>query len=142
MRGISGVSVKWQIIGGLVAVGLLVQTVAPNLVAAALPLLLVAACPLMMLFMMKGMHGSQGGHCSSPPAETSQSAGQALTPGERLAELKAQLESVQARHEVIARELAELEGETSPTVREAEAIARAAVESARPVKKGENEVGS
>jgi len=42
------------------ATGIGLYLVAPNLMAAALPLLFVVPCMLMMMFMMKGMHGNQG----------------------------------------------------------------------------------
>lgn len=51
---------NWKVLVGLGVVGLGIYLVAPELVAAALPILLLAACPLSMLFMMKAMHGSQG----------------------------------------------------------------------------------
>lgn len=124
-----GLPLKWRIGGGLALLGLVLYAAAPSLVGAVLPLLLVAACPLMMVFMMKGMHGGQsgqGGHRSSQPGETRQPARAGLNRDERLAELKAQLASVQTRQEAIAREVAELEGEDSPTVRQPEAVARAA----------------
>ena len=51
---------NWKVLAGLGVVGLGIYLVAPELVAAALPILLLAACPLSMIFMMKAMHGSQG----------------------------------------------------------------------------------
>ncbi len=50
---------NWRVLAGLGAVGVGIYLVAPNLVAAALPILLLAVCPLSMLLMMKGMQGSQ-----------------------------------------------------------------------------------
>ncbi len=52
---------NWKVLVGLGVVGLGIYAVAPEMVVAALPILLLAACPLSMLFMMKAMHGSQGG---------------------------------------------------------------------------------
>ncbi len=51
---------NWKVLAGLGVVGLGIYLIAPELVAAALPILLLAACPLSMIFMMKAMHGSQG----------------------------------------------------------------------------------
>ena len=115
---------NWRVVG-LAAVGLGIWALAPNLVGAALPLLLLAACPLSMLLMMRGM---QGGQCASQPAQTSQPARVPLTREERVAELKAQLTSAQVQQAAIAREIARLEAESVPAVREAEAVARAAEE--------------
>ena len=51
---------NWKVLAGLGVVGLGIYLVAPELVAASLPILLLAACPLSMLFMMKAMQGSPG----------------------------------------------------------------------------------
>ena len=51
---------NWKVLVGLGVVGLGTYLVAPQLMAAALPILLLAACPLSMIFMMKAMHGGQG----------------------------------------------------------------------------------
>lgn len=122
---------NWKVIGGLAVVGLGIWTLAPGLAAAALPLLLVAACPLSMLLMMRGRQGSQ---CAAQPQQTVQpeQVRQPVAIGgsreEQLAELKVQLARVQAQQEVIAREMAQLEAASTPAVREAEAVARAADE--------------
>ena len=50
---------NWKVIAALAVLGVGIYVVAPNLVAAALPLLILAICPLSMLFMMKGMQGMQ-----------------------------------------------------------------------------------
>ena len=50
---------NWNVVAGLAVLGLGIWVVAPNLVWAALPILVVLACPLSMLFMMRGMGGSQ-----------------------------------------------------------------------------------
>jgi len=50
---------NWKVLAGLGVVALGIYTVAPNLVASALPLLLVLACPLSML-LMGGMMGRTG----------------------------------------------------------------------------------
>lgn len=126
-----GMCFNWKVVAGLAVIGLGIWAVAPNLVGAALPLLILAACPLSMLLMMRGMGGGQ---CANrlrearQPAEMSQPARAGLARDEQLAELKGELASLQQQHEVIAREIARLEAVTSPAVREAEAVARAADE--------------
>lgn len=127
-----GMCLNWEALVGLVAIGLGVWAVAPNLIGAAVPLLLVAACPLSMLFMMRGMGGGQ---CASQPQQSGEAQrptevrGVAL-PGrirdEDLADLKARATDLQGRHQEIVREIARLEAEESPVVREAAAVARAA----------------
>lgn len=54
-----GMCLNWKVIGGLAAVGLGIWALAPNLVAAAVPLLIVLVCPLSMVLMMRGMSGHQ-----------------------------------------------------------------------------------
>lgn len=127
-----GMCLNWKALVGLVAIGLGVWAVAPNLIGAAVPLLLVAACPLSMLFMMRGMGGGQ---CASQPQQSGEAQrptevrGVAL-PGrirdEDLADLKARATDLQGRHQEIVRAIARLEAEESPVVREAAAVARAA----------------
>ncbi len=127
-----GMCLNWEALVGLVAIGLGVWAVAPNLIGAAVPLLLVAACPLSMLFMMRGMGGGQ---CASQPQQSGEAQrptevrGVAL-PGrirdEDLADLKARATDLQGRHQEIVRAIARLEAEESPVVREAAAVARAA----------------
>jgi len=46
---------NWKVIAALAGVGALVWLVAPNLLAAAVPLLVVAICPLSMVLMMGAM---------------------------------------------------------------------------------------
>ncbi len=94
-----GMCMNWKVVGGLVVVGLGIWAVAPSLAIAALPVLAVLACPLSMLFMMRGMGGSQ---CASSGSSTCQDANAERTPQERLTGLRAQREN-------LAREIAELE---------------------------------
>jgi hypothetical protein len=49
-----------KVLVGLAVVGVAIYLIAPNLIAAALPILLLAACPLSMLLMMWGMQHTQG----------------------------------------------------------------------------------
>lgn len=126
-----GMCLNWKVLAGLAGVGLVVWIVAPNLVAAALPLLLVAACPLSMLLMGRGMAGDQ---CptqtrqAAPPEHTGQPVAFQLTRDEQLAELRAQLTILVVRQRAIAREIADLELASGTAVREAEAVAQAADE--------------
>ncbi len=120
-----GMCFNWKVAAGLATVGVGIWAVAPNLIGAALPLLLVAACPLSMFFMMRGMGGGQ---CANQPQQAGAN-GLALSGAghdEQVAELKARATSLQEQHAALAREIARLEAEGSPVVREAEAVARAA----------------
>jgi hypothetical protein len=74
---------NWKVIAGLAAVGIGIYFVAPNLVAAALPILVLAICPLSMLLMMWGM---QGGHSEDQQASQEVDAG--LTREEHLTRLR------------------------------------------------------
>ncbi len=106
-----GMCMNWKVVAGLAVVGLGVWIVAPNLIAAAVPLLLLAICPLSMIFMMKGM-GSMGGNQSATQSEqVSQPVPVTGTRDEQLAQLKEQ-------HAAIAREIAQLDaanGRLAPT---------------------------
>jgi len=63
---------NWKVVAGLAVAGLGIWVAAPNLVWAALPVLVVLACPLSMLFMMRGMGGSQR---ATPPGPEQPSVG-------------------------------------------------------------------
>src|SRR5260221_14197349 len=54
-----GLCLNWKVIAGLAIAALGVWVMAPQLLAAALPVLILAACPLSMLLMMRGM-GNMG----------------------------------------------------------------------------------
>lgn len=153
---IFGMCLNWKVVGGLAVVGLAVWAFAPNLVAGATPLLLALACPLSMLFMMRGMgsiqggqgtqgtQGTQGGECvaqaeqvrrprhlaqtEAPVRADRQSTGVGA-PATDVADLRAELASIQRRQEAIAREIATLEAaepEAVRAVREAQEVAQAA----------------
>jgi Protein of unknown function (DUF2933) len=140
---------NWKVIAGLAVVGLGVWVFEPGLMHAVLPLLIAAICPLSMLFMMRGMMAGQGaqqdqqmsqpGCCTSGcgmdpvatappvPVQTPHTTTTgALTRTEQLVALQAQLASIQAQHDAIAREIAHLEAARVPVVRETESAARAA----------------
>lgn len=122
---------NWRVIVGLAAVGLGVWLVAPGLVAGAVPLLIVAMCPLSMLVMMGGMPRGQGSSqsaCATQSSPASQPRGVARTREEQLAALQEQLSSVHVQYDAIAHEIAQLEAARGVAVREAEAVARAAIE--------------
>lgn len=70
---------NWKVLAGLVALGVGIYAVAPDLAVAALPFLLLAICPLSMMFMMKGM---QGDGAQAPETDAG------LTRDERLARLR------------------------------------------------------
>ena len=97
---------NWRVVAGLAAVGLGVWIVAPQLVAAVLPLLVLAACPLSMVFMMRAMQG----HRTSPHVEgVKQPADASIAAADRVSELKSQLAQIDARSAAIQKEIAQLE---------------------------------
>src|SRR5260221_13876157 len=55
-----GLCLNWKVIAGLAIVALGVWVLAPQLLAAALPVLILAACPLSMLLMMRAMGTMNG----------------------------------------------------------------------------------
>lgn len=120
---------NWKVIGGLGAVGLGVYTLTPSLWEAAAPLLIAAACPLSMLFMMGGMRGGMNRQCSTSGTNANEDqqaelAGQtALSRKAQVAALRQELTEAQARQEALARQIAALEAETAPAVREAQEVA-------------------
>ena len=121
-----GMCLNWKVLAGLVVVGLGIWFLAPGLVGGgSLILLLALACPLscvlMMIPMMRGNQGNQGMACCAPGASDDAQMDQerapsvvALTPDERLAELRFRLEDLQLQQEAILRELATLESEEEP----------------------------
>jgi hypothetical protein len=86
-----------KVLAGLVAVGVVIYLIGPNLIAAALPILLLAACPLSMLLMMWSMQHTQGQEKQTP-----QERDVGLTREEQLARLR-------ALHETTAQQIAALE---------------------------------
>lgn len=108
----SALCFDWKVLAGLAAVGVGVWVVAPGWVGAALPLLLLAACPLSMLLMMRGRQGAQCAPQAAPPPPP------ALTRDEQVAELKAQLATVQAQQEALAQQIAALEAPSAPVLPE------------------------
>lgn len=130
---IGGMCVNWKVVAGLVVAGAGIWIAKPGLIGAALPLLLLAACPLSMLLMMRGMGHQRVGqpYAASRPVSAGQSPPTGLARDKELAELRAWALTLQSRHEAIVRELARLEGEPPPAVREAEAVALAADQRAR-----------
>lgn len=129
-----GMCLNWKVLAGLAVVGLGVALYAPGLALSALPLLLVLACPLSCLLMMRrggqGGQGNQGMACCAPGASSDTQMDQerspsvvALTPDERLAEVRFQLDALQNQQEAILRELATLEAAEGPLPAEPSAAA-------------------
>ena len=98
---------NWKVIGGLSVVGLGIWLVAPNLIAAAIPVLLIAVCPLSMLMMMKAM---DGGHRSSQSSDAGIDDGVAPSREVRIAELQAQREMLDSRISVLREETIDTPG--------------------------------
>ena len=112
----------WRVVAILVAVGAGVAVLAPNLIAAAIPLLLVAACPLSMLVMMRTM----GGHQSNPSPRLDPAA------VDRPAQLREQLVAARLEQQQLERELARLESADRVPTAESRGNAPAADVPARP----------
>lgn len=93
----------WRVVAVLVAIGAGVALLAPNMVAAAIPLLVVAACPLSMVVMMRSM-GSRETHASPSPDGS----------GDRKSQLQDQLAAKRLEQLQLEQELARLEGATPP----------------------------
>ena len=87
-----------RVVAVLVAVGVGVALIAPNMISAAIPLLILAACPISMVVMMRSM----GGHESSPRVGPDRSLG-------RRGQLQDQLAAVQLEQLQLERELARLD---------------------------------
>lgn len=106
---IGSMCLNWKVLAGLVALGLGIWAIAPNLVVAAAPLLLFAACPLSMWLMMRAMSGGRHETATEPPGDTAtaQEATETARPRD-LAALKAQ-------HARLTAELETLEGDVRET---------------------------
>ena len=74
-----------KVLAGLALAGVVIYLIAPNLLAAALPILLLAACPLSMLLMMWSMQHTRGQEKQTP-----QEPDVGLTREERIARLRRQ----------------------------------------------------
>jgi hypothetical protein len=88
-----------KVLAGLVAVGVATYLIAPNLIAAALPILLLAACPLSMLLMMWSMQHTQGQEKQTP-----QEPDVGLTREERIARLRSQQAALADQIEALERD--------------------------------------
>lgn len=90
---------NWKVIIGLVAVGVGIYALAPNLAVAALPVLLLAICPLSMMFMMRGMqHGqdAQGSRDEKGEQDAGENA-EDLDREEQISRLRDQQQNISAR---------------------------------------------
>jgi Protein of unknown function (DUF2933) len=88
-----------KVLVGLGGAAVAIYLIAPNLIAAALPILLLAACPLSMLLMMWAMQQSQG-----QGQQTAQDTDAGLTREERIAQLRAQQAALDDRIGELERE--------------------------------------
>ena len=126
-----GLCLNWKVIAGLAIAALGVWVLAPQLLAAALPVLILAACPLSMLLMMRGMGNMSGmsgmsgmngmngmnGMGAADGAETADTlpgsgaravAGAPQRVDETVDDLRRRLERVQAEQDVLVRRVAAL----------------------------------
>ena len=88
-----------KVLAGLVVAGVVIYLIAPNLIAAALPILLLAACPLSMLLMMWSMQHTQGQEKQTP-----QERDVGPTREERIARLRRQQAALAEQIEALERE--------------------------------------
>lgn len=96
---------NWKVVAGLVVVGVAIYLIAPDLIAAALPILLLAACPLSMLLMMltmKDMQGHKGETRERQPSQGADDTG--LTREEKIARLRTQQAALAERIGALERE--------------------------------------
>lgn len=119
-----GMCFNWKVVVGLALVALGIWTLAPNLIGAALPVLVVLACPLSMLLVMRGM-GNMGG-VESNADNRSAARSMPLLHVQRLAELRAQVDDLQAEQSAIAHAIAKLEADSAPEGRQGESARREA----------------
>ena len=101
---------NWKMLAGVAVVGVGLYLVAPNQVLGALPLLLLAACPLSMLLMALFMgKGMAGGQCERHAEQMPQTMGSAPTREEQLAQLRIQLQAVEAQQAALAAQVSILQ---------------------------------
>jgi hypothetical protein len=104
MKGLlTSCCLHWKILVGLGFVGLTIGIVVPSALASAVPLLIVAICPLSMIYGMRGMMGgahAHGGHMFGAPVQSERPA-----PADRVAQLRAELESIDSRSAIVAEQL-------------------------------------
>ncbi|MDQ3460901.1 MAG: DUF2933 domain-containing protein [Deinococcota bacterium] len=109
---------NWKVLAGVAAVGLGIYLFDPSLALATLPLLVVALCPLMMLVMMwgmKSMNDGQGGIACSTGAQPKKGDA-ALNREQRLGELQAEFQRLQAEQANLAEQITALEEAKEPAV--------------------------
>ena len=88
-----------KVLAGLVVAGVVIYLIAPNLIAAALPILLLAACPLSMLLMMWSMQHTRGQEKQTP-----QEPDVGLSREERVARLRTQQAALADQIEALEQE--------------------------------------
>jgi uncharacterized protein YlxW (UPF0749 family) len=104
-----GMCFDWRVLVGLVAVGIAIALLAPQLTLSALPLLLLATCPLSMLLMMVMMNRMDKDSMSASSPRSVNTASTPLSRDEQLAQLREHLQQLQTQQEAIARQINTLE---------------------------------
>lgn len=106
-----GMCFDWRVLVGLVAIGIAIAVLAPQLTLSALPLLLLAACPLSMLMMMVMMNRTDKDSTSASSRQLVNSLPASTLPSreEQLAQLREHLQQLQTQQDVLAHQISTLE---------------------------------
>ncbi|MBE9156440.1 DUF2933 domain-containing protein [Nodosilinea sp. LEGE 06152] len=106
-----GMCFDWRVLVGLVAIGIAIAILVPQLTLSALPLLLLAACPLSMFLMMAMMNRMDKDSMSATSHQSVSSLPTSihLDRDAQLAQLREHLQQLQTQHEAIAHQINTLE---------------------------------
>lgn len=105
-----GMCFDWRVLVGLVAIGIAIAVLAPQLTLSALPLLLLAACPLsMMMMVMMNRTDKDSTSVSSRRLVNSLPASTLPSREEQLAQLREHLQQLQTQQDVLAHQISTLE---------------------------------
>jgi hypothetical protein len=110
MSKMCGMCLNWKVVAALAAGGAGILVFAPSLLPAALPFLAVLVCPLSMGLMMWGMGRIGGMEPSACSTDEQMPATRAeLSREEQLAQLRAELQTLDTRRKLLARQVTSLE---------------------------------